>query len=56
MPLCITGDMGDKFYIVLDGEVSMELPDPEIAPEEFDDRYKQYKLLLNQIEAGKVLA
>lgn len=37
---CVTvGESGKKFYIVQDGEVTIELPDPKIPAEEFGDRY-----------------
>lgn len=31
---------------MLDGEVTIELPDPKIEPVEFNHRYEQYILLL----------
>ena len=46
----VTGDYGDKFYILLSGEVTMELPTPSIPPEEFKKRYANYKRLLEHME------
>ena len=45
----ILEDVGDKFYIVLSGEVMIELPDPEIPKDEFYVRYEEYKLLLKEM-------
>lgn len=41
----VIGDQGDKFYIVLEGQVSMEMPDRGYI-DNFDYRYSQYLLLL----------
>ena len=35
-------DIGDKFYIVLSGEVMIELPDPKIPKAEFFLRYNAF--------------
>ena len=48
-------DVGDKFYIVLKGEVMIELPDPEIPNEEFYLRYEEYKLLLKEMQGREDL-
>ena len=48
-------DVGDKFYIVLKGEVMIELPDPEIPKEEFYLRYEEYKLLLKEMQGREDL-
>ncbi len=39
-------DKGDKFYIVMSGEVVIELPDPDIGRAQFINQYEEYKLLL----------
>ncbi len=39
-------DIGDKFYIIMAGEVVIELPDPDMNRHEFNDQYAEYKLLL----------
>ena len=48
-------DVGDKFFIVLSGEVMIELPDPEIPKDEFFLRYTEYKLLVDELEGRKEL-
>ena len=42
------GDAGDKFYIILGGETSINLPNTEEI-ENWKERYNQYLLLLEEI-------
>ena len=49
------GDIGDKFFVVYDGAVEIRLPDPEIPPGEFEERYAEFKLLERELEERKEL-
>lgn len=44
-------DIGDKFYMVMKGEVTIELPDPTIPRDEFLLKYELYKEVLAHIDA-----
>ena len=35
-------DEGDKLYILISGEVRIDLPDPDIDPVAFKQRYDEY--------------
>ena len=54
--LVSVGDVGDKLYIVVSGEIIIKFPDLETHGRFFEDRYKEYSLLLEQLEAEKELA
>ena len=49
------GDVGDKFFVVYEGAVTIKLPDPEIPPDEFEERYSEYKLLERELEEREEL-
>ena len=44
------GDVGDKFFIVMEGEVTMKLPDPDVELGLWKHQYKDYQLLLEDIK------
>ena len=48
--MCVD-DVGDKMYVVMQGEITISLPDPEIPPNEFKKRYKEYTNLLADSES-----
>ena len=48
-------DEGDKLYIMISGEVRIDLPDPDIEPVAFKKRYDEYQLLIKDIAAKKEL-
>ena len=48
-------DEGDKLYIMMSGEVRIDLPDPDIDPVKFKKRYDEYLLLIKDIAAKKEL-
>jgi len=43
-----------KFYIILTGEVTVNIPNPKIP--HFSNRYKQYKLFLKEKEHREKIA
>ena len=47
------GDAGDKFYIILGGETSINLPNTE-GIENWKERYNQYLLLLEEIRLREI--
>ena len=38
-------------YVVMEGEITIYLPDPEIPANEFKKRYKEYSNLLEDMKA-----
>ena len=48
-------DEGDKLYIMISGEIRIDIPDPDIDPAVFKQRYDEYQLLIKDIAARKEL-
>lgn len=49
------GDVGNKFFILVSGEVTIELPDPDMKPGLFKLHYAQFKELLEEIRLNDEL-